>query len=41
MKKEVKKMDERLKELRNHMTTTELKDIRFDDEKKVGNETYN
>ncbi|WP_341301533.1 hypothetical protein MHB44_02955 [Lysinibacillus sp. FSL H8-0500] len=27
-------MDERLKELRNHMTTTELKDIRFDDEKK-------
>jgi len=34
MKKEVKKMDERLKKLRNHMTTTELKDIRFDDEKK-------
>ena len=34
MKKEVKKMDERLKKLRNHMTTTELKDIRFNDEKK-------
>ena len=27
-------MDKRLKELRHHMTTTDLKDIRFDDQKK-------
>ncbi|MET4558859.1 hypothetical protein ABIA69_000002 [Lysinibacillus parviboronicapiens] len=27
-------MDEKLKKLRNHMTTTELKNIRFDDKKK-------
>jgi len=27
-------MDKKLKKLRNHMTTTELKNIRFDDEKK-------